>query len=459
MNPAMRCAGGAIMSGPVLAAMAALFGLAATSAHAQGSGSGAATSSPAAVSTPAPEGPGSLEAPGTPAALSTNPYYVGVSQGLTYDSNATRTPNANSDVYSITSLFGGFNQPISRQRIYASGSVSENRYRDSDQLNNTSYNLAAGLDWQTVEKLSGNVNLALGQNRAAPVAGAQPTTSRNLSKTQSIDTRVRWGGDGLLSLEAGYGHSKVDYSNTQFNSLDSTGDTASVAMYYRPGASLRLGLGLRADRKEIPQAPGAGGALVGNSTRGKNIDLLADYTPSGLVTASGRLSYTRQTNSAGSGADFSGLTGNLNLGYRITGKTGISFNVARNSSFDSSVASRQYVTFFGPIPLLTSVTGVYQNNQITDSTGLGVTYAATGKITAKAGLSYARAKLVTSFNSQNDPDTTDVLKSAYLAADWAIARNWGASCSLTYEKRDVSGGLSYSYSAHTVGCLGRYTWP
>ena len=169
-------------------------------------------------------------------------------------------------------------------------------------------------------------------------------------------------------------------------------------------------MGLRANRKETPRAPGANGAVVGNTTRGENIDLFADYTPTGLMAANGRLSYTRQTNSAGSGANFSGLTGNLNVGYRVTGKTGLNAFIARNSSFDSAVASRQYVTFFGPIPLLTSVTGLYQNNQVTDSTGLGVTYAATGKITAKAGLNYARSKLVTSFNSQSDPDTTDVLK-------------------------------------------------
>src|SRR5450631_4768822 len=59
-----------------------------------------------------------------------NPYYVGVSQGFTHDSNVFRIPSGPSDNFSTTSLLGGFDQPISRQRIFGSGSVSLNRYFD-----------------------------------------------------------------------------------------------------------------------------------------------------------------------------------------------------------------------------------------------------------------------------------------------------------------------------------------
>ena len=46
-----------------------------------------------------------------------NPYYLGVSQALTHDTNVTRSPQGPSDNYSSTSLLGGFDQPIGRQRL------------------------------------------------------------------------------------------------------------------------------------------------------------------------------------------------------------------------------------------------------------------------------------------------------------------------------------------------------
>ena len=43
---------------------------------------------------------------------------------------------------------------------------------------------------------------------------------------------------------------------------------------------------------------------------------------------------------------------------------------------------------------LTPVAVIYQNNRVTDTAGLGVTYAATAKIAATALLRYSRQRLV-----------------------------------------------------------------
>ena len=67
-----------------------------------------------------------------PVGAETNPWYVGVSQGLTYESNLyrvdtttdlnngrdpTQPPVSRSDTVSVTSLVGGIDQPIGRQRL------------------------------------------------------------------------------------------------------------------------------------------------------------------------------------------------------------------------------------------------------------------------------------------------------------------------------------------------------
>ena len=120
-------------------------------------------------------------ATGTPAtgtvAAEPNPYYVGVGQGFTHDSNVYRIPSGPGDTYSSTTLFGGFDQPISRQRVFGRGGVSLNRYFNEQPLNNTSYDFLLGADLATDRK-----HLRQRQSRAYPKPrctdlGSQPPDS------------------------------------------------------------------------------------------------------------------------------------------------------------------------------------------------------------------------------------------------------------------------------------------
>ena len=403
-------------------------------------------------------------APASSMASDPNPYYLGASEAITHDTNIYRVPGGKSGNYSSTSLLGGFDQPIGRQRIFANASVSANRYQDESQLNNTSYNIAGGLDWSTIGKLSGNVNVSLNQNLAAPAASAtEPVARRNVAQTEGLDARIRYGGASLLTLEGSLGYSKVDYSAPEYASSESHQDSGSLGLYYRPSGLLRLGLAYRINRSETPKAllDLTTGAFTPNTTRGKNLDLTADYDLSGQLSFNGRLSYTRQRNSGISSADFSGLTGGASVGYRPTGKLSFSLNASRDAGFNTSpYYSGNYDVVQTPSgPVLTPVTGLYENNQVTDSLGLGVVYAATAKVSANAGLRYARAKLVSGASAgQAGPDTTDVVRGASIGANWAISRIWSLGCSVSHESRDVSGGVNYSYSANTVGCSAQVTW-
>ncbi|MFN6998373.1 MAG: hypothetical protein ACK4PH_29655, partial [Aquincola tertiaricarbonis] len=95
------------------------------------------------------------------------PYYVGVSQTFTHESNIYRSRNNEvSDTISSTALFGGVDQMIGRQRVYGNATVSTNRFADNNDLNNTGYGLKAGVDWATIERISGNVELNANQSLA-----------------------------------------------------------------------------------------------------------------------------------------------------------------------------------------------------------------------------------------------------------------------------------------------------
>jgi hypothetical protein len=194
------------------------------------------------------------------------------------------------------------------------------------------------------------------------------------------------------------------------------------------------------------------------------LDLLVDYDVSGLVSASGRISHTKQTNSAlGSDADFSGLTGSLQVGWRPTGKLAFNLAASREAGYNTTPYTTFVIVQTGTAPTLAPVTGLYQNNQVTNSLAAGVTYLATAKITANTGVRYSRAKLVSTFGSSSGnaaaAPTTDVVKAVYIGANYELWRNLSTGCNLTYEKRDVSGNfIGFSYSATTVGCSAQYLW-
>jgi len=191
----------------VARAAAVLLGVVAATASSQGTGGGgssgdstgggtppssstpsSATPTPTTEPTPAPSAsgndPGTVGMlPGSVTLNGANPWYFGVSETLTHDTNIFRVPNGTSGNISSTSLNGGIYQPFGRQRLSAAGTVSYNKYFGESSLDNTSYDLRGNFDWETVGHLSGNVGLAFGQTLSAPVigAGVAPTEQRNQS--------------------------------------------------------------------------------------------------------------------------------------------------------------------------------------------------------------------------------------------------------------------------------------
>jgi len=445
-----RLAGTASVMGVLLAVIAPTVGAQDTPAPAAGASSTAPPPRPpsaAGVFSPDP-----------------SPYYIGVSQGFTYDSNVYRIVGGPADAYSSTSLVGGFDQQISRQHVFGSATVANNRYRDHSDLDYVSYGVTAGLDWETINSLSGNVNASFNRNLAAPISTSGTGTPRqNIAETQSISARARFGGSSLLAIEGSVGHGQIDYSAPESAVSNSTYDTGALTLFYT-GGPLHLGVGPRGTRTRTPQAllDPTTGTYQGNTVTGQNLDFFAGYAVTGLLSANTRLSYTKQTNSGVSSADFSGWTGGLSFAYHATGKIDVTVDVARDAGFDSRFFNSFAVIQSGSSEVRIPITTLYENNRVTDSFGLGATYAATAKIGVRAGARYSQAKIstltVTTEVDQSVAESTDVIKMVYVGADYAITRNVSAACNATYERRTVSGGVAFAYNTTTAGCSAQLTW-
>jgi hypothetical protein len=380
------------------------------------------------------------------------PYHIGISQSLMHDSNVFRVPGGPSDTYASTGLLAGFDQTISRQRLYADATVNYNNYRHED-LDHTAYNVRAGWDWATIEKLSGSFTGSATQNLASLDGNASlPLTKRNLARTDQLAALVRWGGEGILTLEGNYGHSRLRYSAPEYLSERSSGDTASLGLFYRAGPTLRLGVAGRYTSSEAPYAfEPTPGAFQAEKGKGRNLDLTADWRYSVQTNMNARLSWTRQKFNGVQERTFSGVTGAIYGNYAPTGKLTFSASLVRDAGINP--------TFFNVVgaPTVGSATyGLSENSQITDTAAIGVRWAATAKVSANAGYQYRHAKIVNTFGvgggTTTTSDETDNLRSASIGLTYDITRAWQASCSLAHESRNVSGLGGYEYSANVAGC-------
>jgi len=400
---------------------------------------------------------GTLGGPSDP-----NPYYIGVSQAFTHDSNVYRVPDGPGDTFSSTSLLGGFDQLLGRQRLFGRAVVSGNRYQDETNLNNVSYSAFVGVDWETIEHLSGRVSGNFNRGlSSAPAGGSTPVTAQNIADTQTIEALIRWGGPSLLTLEGGASYSNVGYSSPQYVGSEFNKSSANVGLFYHGGGPFRVGIGVRADATRSPNAfvDPATGQVQSTRLNGQYVDLFADYDVTGQIVTNLRLSYTRQENSAG-GTDLSGWTGALGVSWQVTSKTSLRVDAARDAGFNSTT----YNTFaFTPTATgiaFTPVVGVFQNNQITASAGISANYAATAKISTFASARYYRAHQINLIagGGAAAPDVIDIANTYSLGANYEITRNWGAACTMAYERREVSGGTNYTYDAKTIGCSTQFTW-
>ena len=146
------------------------------------------------------------------ATAQSSPYYVGLSLGLLQDSNLFRSRDgaalppglSRSDTVITTSLLAGVDQPIGRQRVFGTLSLNDNRYANNDYLSYPGYGLNAGVDWSTVERVSGTVSMRANQaqRRFNDISGAVIDPRKNIENSLGVDAVFRVGLVTRWSAEA-----------------------------------------------------------------------------------------------------------------------------------------------------------------------------------------------------------------------------------------------------------------
>ena len=398
-----------------------------------------------------------------------NPYYIGLTQSFSHDSNVYRVqPNtpvstdkgvklSPGDNYWSTGLVGGVDQPFGRQRFYANGNVRLNKFQDLGTLDNTSYGLTTGLDWSTIEHISGHLEASANQNLAtySSTSLAQQLTKKNVLNDELFLARAQWGGISLWTLEGSLSRRQLRYSAEEYRRFELNQDAASVGVRFRPSALLSLGTDLRTTRGRYPGLVLASGADA--SYHRNDLDFTASWEATGLSTITGRLSLSREHFAKGEQQDFSGATGSLAWGYRPTGK--LSFRTAINRD------TGQETSFFNLGTGSAAPTAVGDNSLLTTGLTFDATYAASAKIKATAGLRYSHRslndKLSASGLAAPPVEGSDSLRRVSFGLSYTPTRNWLLGCNLERDSRSVSSTtpstLSYPYSVNTVSCSAQFT--
>jgi len=375
-----------------------------------------------------------------------NPYYIGVTQAFTRDSNIFRVPDGPGDTYSSTGIVAGLDQPIGRHRVYANANVRNNRFNDLDQLNNVSYGINGGLDWSALDKLSGNLNVFSNRNLANYSAAIdEQVARRNVETTDQIMARVQYGLAGLLSIDGGIAHRRLDYSDSAFASLRFRQDSLFAGVKYRPSGALTLGVGLRGTKGKYPS--------IDVDFDRRDIDFTATWIPTGLSTINARLSATRQDNK-GSGVQtrsISGATGFLGWDYKPTGKLSFRTAISRDTGTETS-----FLRLSDDAP---ASVAFGDTAKLTNALTVSGKYDATAKIAVTAAGKYAKRELsdaLVVISGVPEVTGSDRFGSVGLGLTYAPTRNWLLGCNIGYEKRGARGGLSTSYEADTASCSAQF---
>lgn len=372
-----------------------------------------------------------------------SPYYIGVAQSLGHESNLYRVgggvglpanAQSKSDTTSTTSLVAGVDQTWGRQRLTGSGSLRASRYASNDQLNNNGYGLNLGLDWATVERLSGRLSVSADRSLRSydPAYQAGQVSERNIEDNNQVSATVRIGVVTRLTGELSASRRSVRYSASAYDSSEYDQTSGSLGLRYRLGGAATVGLAWRQSDVDF---------VSSNDTyRRRDVDLSGTWDPSGLTNVYARISQTRTTHDTNALRDYSGATAELRASTQITGKVRLNARLSRdlgqgNSTFD----------FRG----LTSAT---EFNRVSTALRLGADYDLSAKIALNASVEHLRRSFDSTRFALTGSDRTTVLA---LGARWLPTRAIQVGCNLGYDTRSVS-QVGNPYSSNSLGCYGQF---
>jgi hypothetical protein len=387
------------------------------------------------------------------------PYYLGVTEAYTRDSNLLRladgavapTGFSRSDSSWSTALLAGFDQPFGRQHGYANLTVRDTRYSANTIYNYLGYSANAGLDWSTAERVSGT--LAVSGNRALYAFnagyGAGLLTKKNLQTTKTVNGSVSVGLVTEYSLVVSAGRRDVtnSLSDPGIQALDFNQDNASIGVLWRPRSATSFGATYSETRGRYPRYQQVATGYNADRFTQPNFDLSAIVQPTGASNLELHVGYSQTRYDLNQPRNFSGGTGRLVWSWQPRGKLQLSARLSRD------VGQNVYaVNDFG-IPATSDYSQVYTTARVQAD------YTVTAKISATASLQQVNRTIALNTDSPFRPPTSQGKDNSLVfavGARWAPLRSVLTGCDFSNEKRGASGELTAPLHDSTFSCYAQF---
>jgi len=296
-----------------------------------------------------------------------------------------------------------------------------------------------GLDWATVNNLSGNLN---GSTRST-LRRFDSTETAGLAGQRNVETSNQLGGVARLgvitplTLELSASHRTVDFSAEAYRGSAYKQDMGSLGARYRVGGAATAGLGWRETRTRYTS--------TGNfDSNRRDLDLVLQWLPSEITSLNARLSRTSTSYLTQTDSNFSGTTGELQASTQATGKLRISTRLARDTGLSYSLFS------------VGGFSSATQFNRVTDSWRVAADYAAAAKLALTGSLTQDRRDLSKALTSSFELGGRDTTTTTSLGLRWTPLRSLLLGTSVDHEKRTVNGSVSLPYSSTAVTVYGQF---
>jgi len=411
----------------------------------------------------------------------TSPYYLGLSQTFGYDSNIFRLPDRtevqqpgggvtviepeSSGLISTTLLLAGLDQPIGRQRVYGNLSAGYSSYSNQSQLNSPRYALTAGVDWDTVNKLSGNAEftsgLRLGSYGDRDVPSGRGDNEETYNRFRLLGRFGDWQRSRLW-FEASYVYDQIsndiDFEQavpfrvetdpvtgapfvrfTDGYKRDERSNAFTLGVRHRWSGALVLGAGVRTesrtedvDRFVVDPAGTVSSSL---DSRRNDFDLFANFNPGDGNQWNARLSYGNRDYDSPNVVDTSGWSGSLRWLWRPTAKLDSNLRLLYDTE-DREEGGASAADTYG--------------DRNTTAVEWRLRYEISAKLAADMTASWYRRDY-DRLGGFTDDDTL-----LQFSLTWAALRNTTVGCSLGFDRRDSSfqgtGSGRSSYDATMTSC-------
>jgi hypothetical protein len=388
-----------------------------------------------------------------PVLAETSPYYLGGVASLTHLTNVLALPDgvdqiptgysSKSDEVLTLALIAGVDQTIGRQRVFGDATLRNNRYRKNDLLDNNSYALNAGVDWQTIERLSGRISAQATQDLVRFTTTERPSGTQNQVQTRRADASARYGLVSAWTAEGSTSYRSIHYSDPHSDPSDYKETAFNIGTRYWSKGVNWVGLTLRNVNGRYPNFPGGEDTLDR-----KDFELSAYYRFSEASSVDARLAHTDLEYQKQQRLNFSGLTGRIAGTWTPTVKTSLRTELARDRGSDLFLQADQ----FGVSRLTSSQLATYLR--------VRGDYQATAKVAFNAEARWIKQDIAvvvpgTDLTLESGQEKTQVLS---LGASWTPTRTSVFSCNLSQDRRrsDIAQAVLNITSA-AIGCSAQLT--